>query len=280
MSEHPVIACYRGLDSADAVTLGALLAGALREPLVLAAAYEYEPVGRSASTLTPAANDRRAQAARTLLRRARRFVPAGIEVREEIVPATSIAPALAGLACDVGACILTVGRDADGHVTRSLLSRAPCPIAVAPLSVPLPRSGPLQRIGVAVDGSVTAGWALVAAIALARATGARLVLLSAGPTAEHAAMWLHTAALSVGAGVEHEARPLVGDPGAELAAASADLDLLVCGSRGRGRALGAILGSVSAHLVAHAQSPLLVVPPAVGGNERGPLGLTSAAAVA
>ena len=48
MTEHPVIACYRGLDSADAVGLGAILARALDEPLVLACAYDYEAVGFSA----------------------------------------------------------------------------------------------------------------------------------------------------------------------------------------------------------------------------------------
>lgn len=51
MSKHPIVACYRGLDSADAVALGALLASALHEPLVLAGAYRYEPAGLSARAL-------------------------------------------------------------------------------------------------------------------------------------------------------------------------------------------------------------------------------------
>lgn len=278
MSEHPVVAGYRGLDSADGVTLGALLAGALSVPLVLTGAYAYEPTAVSASALPAADNERRALATQASLERARAFVPAGIEVREEVVPAAGIARALADLARDVDACILVVGRDTQGRVTRSLLSQAPCPIAVAPLSVPLPRSGPLRRIGVAVDGSVQARWSIVAALRLAQATGAQLVLLSAGTTAERAATALHMARLSAGLTVEHTARVLIGDAAAQLAEASAGLDLLVCGTRGRGRALGAILGSVSAHLIAHAQCPLLVVPPVVWRSEHGPLGLTSAGA--
>jgi nucleotide-binding universal stress UspA family protein len=56
------------------------------------------------------------------------------------------------------------------------------------------------------------------------------------------------------------------------------MDLMVCGSRGRGRPTSALLGSVSARLVAHGHCPVLVVPPSVGAYPPGPLGLTSAAA--
>ncbi|MFP5362971.1 MAG: universal stress protein [Thermoleophilia bacterium] len=277
MSEHPVIACYRGLDSADGVGLAALLAQTLDQPLVLASAYHYEAIGLGPSALPAADNDRRADAAMARLQRARRFVPPGIDVREEVVPATGVPEALTALARDIDACVLTVGRDTSGRVTRSLLSRAPCPIAVAPLSVPLPRSGPLRRIGVAYDGSTTAQSALVAAMQLARATDAQLVLLGAGTTAERAAVWLHVARLAIDDDIDRTARELVGDPASVLAEASADVDLLVCGTRGRGRALGKLLGSVSAHLLTHAECPLIVVPPVVWRSDRGPLGLTSAA---
>ena len=278
MSGHPIIACYRGLDSADAIGLAALLAGVLDEPLVLASAYRYEPMGLGPSALPAPDNDRRADAALGKLQRARQFVPAGIEVREEAVPATGTTQALVGLARDLDASVLTVGRGTSGRVTRSLLSRTPCPIAVAPLSVPLPRSGPLRRIGIAYHGSTTARSALVAAIHLARAAHAQLVLLSAAASAERAAVWLHAARLSIGDDMKHESRPLVGDAASHLAEASCELDMLVCGTRGRGRALGTMLGSVSAHLLAHAQCPLLVVPPVVWCSAHGPLGLTSAAA--
>ena len=278
MSEHPVIACYRGLDSADAVGLGALLADVLGEPLVLASAYRYDPAALSAQALPAPGNERRAKAAAAALRRARRFVGTGVEVREEVVPAARIVDALTELACDTDACMLVLGRDVSGHVTRSLIPRAPCPVTIAPLTVPLPRIGSLRRIGVAVDGSEPATCALAAAARLARATGAHVELLSAGQTLEHAAAWLHVARLSLeSSGVAFSSRPLAGGPRERLADASGDLDLLVCGSRGRSRPVAALLGSVSAHLVAQAQCPVLVVPPTVARSDGGPLGVTSAA---
>lgn len=278
MSEHPVVACYRGLDSLDTVGLGALLAQALDEPLMLASAYRYEPAGLSARALPPPDNERRAKAAAVALRRARQFAGSGIDIREEIVPAAGIADALVALARDVDACMLVLGGDTQGHVTRSLIPRAPCPVAVAPLSVPRPRLDPPRHIGIAFDGSERAHCALVAATHLAIATGAELELLAAGHTREPAAAWLHMAGLSLdGSNVDYSATTLVGDPPTRLAEASRELDLLVCGSRGRGRPLAAILGSVSSHLVSHAQCPVLVVPPAVVRNGGGPLGITSAA---
>jgi nucleotide-binding universal stress UspA family protein len=278
MSEHPVVACYRGLESAGAVQLGAQLARALGEPLVLAAAYPYEPACLSARALPAEDNARRASAAHAALHRARTFAGAGIEVREEVVPADGIAHTLVALARGVDAGMIVVGRDTTGHVMRSLLARAPCLIAVAAQSIPQARTDPLTRIGVAYDGSRTAQCALLAAAQLALAVDARLVLLTAGPTREQAAAWLHVARLSVQTRADPESRELVGGAPAQLTAASADLDLLVCGSRGRGRALGTVLGSVSAHLVTHAQCPVLVVPPTVVGSDADRLGFISAAA--
>jgi nucleotide-binding universal stress UspA family protein len=279
MSEHPVVACYRGLDSADAVELGALLAATLHEPLVLAGAYRYEPVGLSARGLPEPDNARREAATRAALRRARAFAGSDVELREQVVPSLGVADGLTALAVDVDACALVLGRDTEGRVTRSLLPRAPCPVAVAPLSVPLPPVGSLRRIGVAFDGSPAAGLALVGASHLARATGARLVLLSAAPTTEDAAIALDLARQSLGeAPGSPETGVLIGEPTAELTEASGDLDLLACGSRGHSRPLAAILGSVSGHLVAHARCPVLVVPPVVRRSADGPLGTTSAAA--
>jgi nucleotide-binding universal stress UspA family protein len=277
MSEHPVVAGYRGLDSAGAVQLGSLLAHALGEPLVIAGAFRYEPAHASARALPDPDNARRAEAARAALGRARTFARHDVEIREEVLPATGTAEALAWLARDIDACMLVLGRDTQSRVTRSLVPRAPCPVAVAPVSVPLPAIDRLRNIGVAYDGSPPAQQALVAAWSLARATGAELIVLSAGPTVEHAATALQLATAAIGAPAAVRTQALEGDAQTQLARASAELDLVVCGSRGRSRPAAALLGSVSAHLVAHAECAVVVVPAKTGRSPDAPLGISTAA---
>jgi nucleotide-binding universal stress UspA family protein len=278
MSEHPVIACYRGLDSADAVGIGAMLAAALEQPLVLASAYRYEPAALSARALPASENELRAEAAAEALRRARRFAGSDVDLREAVVPSASIIDALVDLAQASDACALVLGRDTQGHVTRSLIPHAPCAVAVAPLSVPLPSPGPPRRIGVAFDDSPAARCALVAAARLALATQAQLELFAAGPSSERAAGLLDTGRGSLEASrVDLRASALVGDPATCLTEATRDLDLLVCGSRGRSRPLSMILGSVSIQLVSRAHCPVLVVPSRVARSDRSPLGISSAA---
>jgi nucleotide-binding universal stress UspA family protein len=65
--------------------------------------------------------------------------------------------------------------------------------------------------------------------------------------------------------VEIEPMVLDGEPAAELAAASPELDLLVCGSRGYGPLGAVMLGSVSKRLLHRVAAPLLVIP---RGRER------------
>jgi nucleotide-binding universal stress UspA family protein len=59
----------------------------------------------------------------------------------------------------------------------------------------------------------------------------------------------------------------IGSGAAELVAASKDADLVVTGSRGRGRLLGGLLGSTSYAVTAHAHCPAIVVRgPATNGH--------------
>jgi len=249
MAAHPVVAGYSGPDSVGAVQLGAALATALSQPLVLATAYRYNPVALSARPLPSDSNERRFEGAEAKVRRARSLVAAGLEVRDEVIPAEGVPEALASLAHDEDAAVLVVGRDLDGRVACEVLGSAPCPVAVSPFSVAIGAAQPLDRIAVADDGSPAARFAVEAARRLAEAAGASLDVLTA---------------------------PDDQDAGRYLVSASEGYDLLVCGSRGRGRMLAAVLGSVSARLVDQAHCPVLVVPPLVRRAEGGPLGLTTA----
>jgi nucleotide-binding universal stress UspA family protein len=253
MAEHPVVAGYRGPDSAGGLQLAAGLAAALGEPLVLAVAYDYEPVALGAAPLPTLADDRRADAARSTAQRARLLLGDAVEVREEVVAAQDVAVGLTDLARAVDASLLVLGRDADGHVVADVLPRAACPVAVSPFDVAVPGLQPLGAVAVADDGSETA--------ALARRAAGR-VGAAAGGAAE-------LATLTVAGGA---------DPADELIAASGAYDLLACGSRGRGRLASAVLGSVSSRLVRAAHCPVLVVGPRVAADDEGPLGLTTAGA--
>lgn len=277
MADHPIVACYRGADSAGAVQLGALLAAAVHQPLVVASAYRYEPVALSATAIPGPGNEIRLDAAQARVERAERLVPDGVEVRERVVPAQGVRQALADLAREVDACALVVGRDLDGDVTRSMLERAPCPVAVSPFSVAVPAEEPPRTIGVAYDASPGARFALSAAMHLAILTGARIQIISIGPGLAGAKDDADAAAASLSEAVAVDVRRLEGDPGARLVEASDGLDLLLCGSHGRGRVLSAVLGSVSGHLVQAAHCPVLVVPPRIRHRATAPLGLTTAA---
>jgi len=126
------------------------------------------------------------------------------------------------------------GRVFPGSVTDQTLHDAPCAILVAPSGYAggYAAGRPLRRLGVAYDGSSEAR--------AARAAAGRLA----------------------------DGRPDVSvrvidaaDPVHELIEASHELDLLLLGSRGRGRLHRALLGSVSAPVVRGAACPLLLVPP-------------------
>lgn len=135
-----------------------------------------------------------------------------------------------------------------------------------------------RSILVAWDGSAHAERALAGAIDIAHTQGARLTLLTvaapvrvwAGPYVPSVseAELVQAAEKIVAEGEErvpddvpHDARTAAGHAGIELLkrAESADHDLIVMGSRGRGAITSAVLGSVSHYVLNHAEVPVLIV---------------------
>ena len=172
----------------------------------------------------------------------------------------------------------TLGRVLPGAVTDRLLHGAPCPVAVATSGFSAER---LRLIGVAFLERPDGRAALAHANGLAEAAGAQIRVLTVREPVE----WRFTSGLDAAelaalqrASDEAAARTLEaglhgipasrsaggevlgGETQEALDAASVELDLLVCGSRGHGPVRTVLLGGVSHALVRHAACPVLVVP--------------------
>ena len=185
-----------------------------------------------------------------------------------------------------------VGRVLPGAVTDRLLHGAPCPVAVAPRGFSFEDADDgLRLIGVAFTDTPDGHAALARGCSLAaRARGLVRVLTVSEPsdpliTGELEAVALgyvrtardDTAATvlrrgldAVSAGRSAGGEILTGRPADALAAASHDLDLLVCGSRGYGPLRTLLLGGTSHALVRKAACPVLVVPPGSPAHYAGP----------
>jgi nucleotide-binding universal stress UspA family protein len=147
-----------------------------------------------------------------------------------------------------------------GGVGERLLHAAPCAVAIAPRDYTRPPTG-LRRIGVGfVDGPEGAE-ALALAGALARRSGARVTTYTVvGDEPQGLAEILRKARAGVPAELLDDTAVLHGAAASELAAVSAGLDLLICGSRGYGPVRSLLLGGVTWELAHTARCPLFVVP--------------------
>ncbi|HEX5225864.1 MAG TPA: universal stress protein [Solirubrobacteraceae bacterium] len=165
-----------------------------------------------------------------------------------------------------------IGRAMLGDDTRGALNGAPCAVAIACRGYD-EHPFPVARIGVAYNGSPESERALAAAGRIASETRAEVIALEVvgvPPTA-----YVGLAAAAYGAAVDRmvgeakermaalegaSGRVAYGVPGEELAAFSAEVDLLVVGSRSYGPLRRLVLGSTSDYLERHARSSLLVLP--------------------
>ena len=204
----------------------------------------------------------------------------------------SAAMALEQLAADLRPFAVVVGsahRGAVGQVLlgstgASLLTGCPSAVVVVPRGYADRLSEHLLRVGVAIDGGEESARALDTAVDLAQRLHATLTIFGVltptpvgyGTVAgaalgdlmrsqrEHFAQAMEEAADNVPRNLPVTVRRLEGSPAATLAEASADVDVLVVGSRGYGPFRRALLGSVSRALTKHAHCPLVVVPRGAG----------------
>ena len=270
----PVIAAFDGRSSSS-VKAGRLLSRLLGVPLVVATAYHHEVAGGDPET--DRANERRLAAADAALRRARQVVPPREGTEFHAVPAGDLAATLAALAHQVEACAIAVTEDRHGTVARDVLHAAPCPTLVSP-GDPLLVPDEVATVGVAFDGSVHSRFALIAGARIAERAGGRLELLGVARRRDRTLQRVLTEAAASVEGVEARAVLLDGDPATALRGAAEKVDLLVCGSHGRGHRLAALLGSVSSVLVQGPAEPVLVVPVLSRPEDARPLALSHARA--
>jgi nucleotide-binding universal stress UspA family protein len=302
---QPVIAAVDPLREDTApVALGLMLARLTWAPLLLAGAY---PVDLHVDGVYPELTRTFRADAEGAMRRFAALVEnapgARVPVETTVVPSAGFpARALHDLAEREEASLLVLGSSRRGHlarvlpgaVTDRLLHGAPCPVAVAPVGFSFEDAdnGP-RLIGVAFtdtpDGYAALGRGCTLA---ARARGFVRVLTVSDPVDPLLAGGLDAGALesvrsacedaaatvlrrgldSVSAGRSAGGEILTGHPAEALAAASADLDLLVCGSRGYGPLRTLLVGGTSHALVRKAACPVLVVPPSSRvGDIRPPL---------
>jgi nucleotide-binding universal stress UspA family protein len=290
----PIIAAVDPLrEDVAPAALGLLLARLTAAPLVLAAAY---PIDLYVDSLYPEyarASLARAEEAMNRVRDLVEQAPgASAPVTTMMTPAAGFpARALHDLAEREGASVVVIGSSERGQagrvlpsaVTDRLLHGAPCPVAVAPVGYSFDDAADGPRlIGVAFTNTADGRAALSTACLLAtQARGLVRVLTVAEPlhplltgmldpmavqdvrgardAAAEATLRRGLDAVSPGRSAGGEI--LSGDPAEALAAASADVGLLVCGSRGYGPIRTLVLGGTSHALVRKAACPVLVVPP-------------------
>ncbi len=294
--ERPIVTGYNGSDRGrDGLALTRLLATALDAEVEVLAVLTYAPTELSITQYERMLRDDK----RRLADEARAALTEVISVHTTVIPAGSATRELHDLAEARGAQVIVLGsthrgplgRVFPGTVADRLLAAAPCAIAVAPVGF-AERDARIARIAVAFDGSGEARMALDWAAAIAERIRASLLLLAvAGPHdtagAAHAAGGWAGKALSA-EGAEHEvgrleqvvdsaldelpagvgasAKVVRGEPAEAIAAASADVDLIVIGSRGYGPLGRVLLGGTASALLRAAACPVVVTPRPTPGS--------------
>jgi nucleotide-binding universal stress UspA family protein len=173
----------------------------------------------------------------------------------------------------VGSCHRhLLGRVVAGDDTASVLHRAHCAVAIAPIGY-ASEPGTIEMIGLAYDGSPEGEVALAHAGLLAASVGAKVIARHVVVPRVYASGWgLAGGYIESPEDQVAAARERLGDLGdirldvvfgavdRDLVEFSTEVDLLVCGSRHNGAVRRVVLGSTSDYLAHHARCPVLVTP--------------------
>jgi nucleotide-binding universal stress UspA family protein len=294
--------------SEDATAFGGRMAETADADIIVANAYPYSDIPSRASS----------GAYRTVLRddaletvnamRARLGEAAG---RAEVLVTANTSPAhaLHKIADANRVSLIVVGSTHTGRIGRvlpgstaeRLLHGSPCSVAVVPKGYATQADNPIRRIGVGYNQSDEARAAVFAAADLARAFGAQLevigvvsseaysapALMSGGPSlatlkedVERSVQEsLDAIVAEIPSDVSATSVRLDGDAAEAIAERSAQLDLLVTGSRGYGPLHSVLVGGFAGRLVRSAQCPVIVVPRGIEAQLGNLFGGTAATAV-
>lgn len=178
----------------------------------------------------------------------------------------------------------TIERIVEGDLTLSTLHGSPCPIAVAPPGYAERQADSRRLIGVAIDGGEETDDVLEYATTLAEQLHASLRIVNVAETTVGSVVpaWMDATASNhyieavraeayavlkraeetVGGRVATSTELIQGLPGEELARFTANVDLLVMGSRAYGTAGRVLVGSTAGRVLHEAHCAVLVLPQA------------------
>jgi nucleotide-binding universal stress UspA family protein len=284
MTERIMVGVALRDDDPAPVALGVQLARFLRAPLALVNVFHYDEISRVPA---PALEAELRAASLEGLHRVAAAIPDDVEATAHPVAGSSTVRALHDAAIALDAALLIVGsshrgpllRVMPGGVGERLLHAAPCALAIAPRGFAGDGDG-VRRIGVAFVDTPEGRDALSAGATLAALGEADLVVHTVlepprvgpgGATPGWVPAAPYDAEPRMRAAEEQvraqlpdglDARVVVqeGEPAELLAAASPELDLLICGSRGYGPLRTVLQGGVSGRLAHTAACPLVVLP--------------------